>query len=168
MAAANHITQERLRSLLHYSPETGVFTRLRSRRGDAVGKVTGCVDKATGYVKIHIEGFLYLAHRLAWIYMHGDCEGMMVDHINMDRADNRIENLRLVNNSQNMHNRLATKASKTGYKGVYITPSTGRFTTKIKIGKKPVSLGTYATPELAYEAYKKAAAELLPDYCRVS
>ena len=168
MAAANHITQERLRSLLHYSPETGVFTRLRSRRGDAVGKVTGCVDKNTGYVKIHIEGFLYLAHRLAWIYMHGDCEGMMVDHINMDRADNRIENLRLVNNSQNMHNRLATKASKTGYKGVFVVPSTGRYIAKIKVNGKPRSLGTFATAELAFEAYQKAANDLLPEFCRVA
>ena len=168
MAAANHITQERLKSLLHYEPDTGVFTRLRSRRGDAVGKVTGCVDKTTGYVKIHIEGFLYLAHRLAWIYMHGDPEGMMVDHINMNRSDNRIQNLRLANNSQNMHNRLATKVSKTGFKGVFLMPATGRYTTKIKVGKKQVSLGTFATPEMAYEAYSKAAVELMPEYCRVA
>jgi hypothetical protein len=67
-----------------------------------------------------------------------------------------------------MHNRLATKASQTGYKGVFVVPSTGRYIAKIKVNGKPRSLGTFATAELAFDAYRKAANDLLPEFCRVA
>lgn len=170
MAVKNHITQSELKLALSYDRETGVFTRIciPGTRVDLVNKKTNCLDSSTGYIRIRVDNRLYYAHRLAWLYEFGEVPSLYVDHINGVKSDNRIQNLRLADNSQNMHNRMATKASKTGYKGVFITPSTGKYIAKIKINGKPKSLGTYETAELAFDAYKKAADEFFPEFCRVT
>lgn len=111
------ITQEFLRSVLHYSPETGEFTWINSRRSGWNGKKAG--SKLDGYLAIKIDGIRYLSHRLAWLYVNGEFPDGEIDHINVSRTDNRIENLRLAGDSGNSINRPKTKANTSGYKGVY-------------------------------------------------
>src|ERR1700719_1662744 len=98
------IDDDRLRELLSYDPETGVFRWLVRKRqnvkaGDVAGSFDGC-----GYCKISIDRRAYKAHRLAWLYMTGEWPPAEIDHINMNRADNRFANLRLATRHQNMAN----------------------------------------------------------------
>src|SRR5690606_34614864 len=95
------LTQQRLKELLYYDPETGIFTRLvgrsgpRARAGDVAGS-----DNGKGYIRIYVDGRPYKAHRLAWFYMHGEWPEE-IDHRNGERADNRLSNLRPVTRQQN-------------------------------------------------------------------
>jgi hypothetical protein len=100
------ITAERLRQLLHYDPERGVFTWLsrpaeRSWNTRFAGTRAGTIN-GLGYVVIGILGRRYKAHRLAWLYVHGEWPGRELDHINCDKSDNRIANLRPATRSQNI------------------------------------------------------------------
>ena len=89
------LTYERLRELLHYDPETGAFTWIKStyRKGQP-GTPAGCLSKRLGYILIGIDKRLYYAHRLAFLWMTKQWPEKEVDHINLDKADNRWANLR--------------------------------------------------------------------------
>ena len=80
--------QIRLMYLMHYDPETGLFTRLTSNRKDRIG-VTPGARNTNGHVQIRVDGVLYMAHRLAWLYVHGSFPQKQLDHINGDKTDNR-------------------------------------------------------------------------------
>jgi len=113
------LTQERLKHLLHYNPDTVVFTWLSkpSRRINS-GSIAGRIKPKKGYVEIGISGRIYLAHRLAWLYIYGTWPKEQVDHINGIRNDNRIKNLRLATTSQNQWNKKMQKNNTSGIKGV--------------------------------------------------
>ena len=101
------LTQERLRALLDYNPDTGVFTWKVDRNNNAKqGSVAGCISKGNKYVSIYVDGKQYSGHRLAWLWMYG-CFPSEIDHINRNRSDNRICNLRSVSRQQNILNKEA-------------------------------------------------------------
>ena len=109
------LTAEKLHSILHYDPATGQFTwkwRINGRmRPDprCLGKIAGTKNKS-GYVAIGIDGKLYRAGRLAWLYFYGSWPTNTIDHINHDRTDNRICNLRDITNAENVrHRRIKAK-----------------------------------------------------------
>lgn len=108
------VTQERLKELLEYNPDTGLFTRLMSIGNQKVGNIAGTLRK-DGYIQIKVDGKPYLAHQLAFLYMEGYFPEM-VDHINRIGGDNRWVNLRESNNQENQRNKAAR--SKSGYLGV--------------------------------------------------
>jgi hypothetical protein len=98
------LTQQRLHELLHYDPSTGAFTwRVAPNRRIIAGSVAG-VTETNGYRRIRIDGRQYGAHRLAWLYMHGEFPPNDIDHINRTRDDNRSTNLRAVTRKENMTN----------------------------------------------------------------
>lgn len=151
------ITQELLHELFTYD---GKDLRWRVKRpyakkGD-VGVVAGGINKV-GYRRITIDDTQYLAHRLIWMFVHGDWPSGMIDHINRVKTDNRIENLREADMTLNVRNRGAYP-SKTGVKGVY--PQKNRFRASIQIGDKQTHLGTFDTIEEARAARKDAEARL--------
>ena len=113
------ITQERLKELLRYEPDTGKFYWLGGRRGGntAAGKPAGAITR-NGYVRIASGGKAYLAHRLAWLYVNGELPEVSVDHINNNTTDNRICDLRLATFSENQYNRRVAKNNKSGIKGL--------------------------------------------------
>jgi hypothetical protein len=159
--ATQTLTQARLKELLDYNQETGVFTWLvRTSRRINVGDISGCPD-ANGYLLIGIDRHLYKAHRLAFLWVEGVWPQSHVDHRNGIPQDNRFCNLRKATNSENMQNeRHARKNNKCGLLGV--SPNNQGFLAQIVIPGKTLYLGTFKTPELAHAAYLKAKHEHHP------
>jgi hypothetical protein len=160
------LTAERLRQFLAYDSETGVFTRLLLGRGRhkpvtaPPGVVAGCLGVG-GYIYIKVGRTGYKAHRLAWLYVHGSWPKHSIDHINGDRADNRIANLRDVNNMTNAENRRGVNAMNLlGYAGV--SRHGARFRARLTVNKKTLRLGDFDTPEEAHAVYLAAKRELHP------
>ncbi len=113
------ITQEKLKSILEYDSNTGIFIWLNANSNRVKnGSIAGTLMNK-GYIHIKIQGKKYLAHRLAWLYVYGIWPLKFVDHKNNIRSDNRIDNLREATNSQNICNRTKQKNSTSGYKGIY-------------------------------------------------
>lgn len=150
------LTAGKLRELLEYDPETGIFIRKKSMRSDRIGKSAGCMQP-TGYVIISVLCKPYLAHRLAWLYVNGTWPSGDIDHINRDKSDNRISNLRDVSRSENMGNATATKVSKTGMRGVHFAKHAGRYRAQIRDRGVMRSLGYFDTAADARAAYEAAA-----------
>lgn len=149
MAKAD-LTAQRLRELLHYDSETGLFTRA------ATGKPAGCVAP-TGYISISVDGKDYLGHRLAWLYVHGEWPKQMIDHVNGVRNDNIFTNLRDVSsrvNGQNQRKPAARNGS--GYLGVSWAEDRGKWTAQINIDGRVTKLGRFTSPEDAHAAYLAA------------
>lgn len=128
-------------------------------RGNArAGAIAGSVS-TNGYRYVLLRRKGYLAHRLVWLFAHGAWPEKKLDHINGNRMDNRLENLREVSNEGNGENmRRATAANKLGVLGVCQTPN-GRYAAHIRYAGKRHHLGTFDTPELAHSAYLKAKRE---------
>lgn len=110
-----------LKELLRYEYETGLFYWIKSGKGRKFGQPAGCVDNVVGYVRIGINGHLYLAHRLAWLYVYGDYpneEQPYIDHIDGNPSDNRIENLKVSSLAENQKNRQMQSNNTSGVTGV--------------------------------------------------
>ena len=139
--------------------------RIRTSNRINVGDIAGYRKKSTGYVQMFFNKKHLFAHRLIWIYHNGDIpDKFQIDHINGIRHDNRIENLRLVTNTQNSYNRPKSIKSTSGYKGVYWNIGAEKWESKIQIDGILKHLGLFITKELAYEAYCKAAKQVQGDY----
>jgi len=153
-----HLTQERLKEVLDYNPETGIFVwKVQNGKRIKAGDIAGSVNKR-GYTVIGVDLNLCRAHRLAWFYMYGKWPDDQIDHINGQRSDNRICNLRDVTNQVNSQNlKQATRVkSSTSYLGVYKTRKSKPWRAQISVDKKARHIGYYKTPEEANEAYLKA------------
>jgi len=149
------VTCEELKRRLKYNKKTGWFTWLvvRSKKV-AVGDRAGYEHK--GYRHIELNDRYYAEHRLAWFYVTGQWPDRLVDHKNLNRADNRWGNLRLTTDSQNQHNTTVRLTNRTGFLGVY--ERDGRFRARIEIDGHRIGLGDYARPEQAARAYEEARA----------
>lgn len=156
------VTRERLIELLNYDPETGIFfwkkpTASWLRCGDLAGSAT-----KDGAVRIKIDGRLYLAHRLAWLYFYGDWPERCIDHINRDRSDNRISNLRLASRVENGQNSNVQKNNKSGVTGVYWRSDRHAWRAEITVNKKKIILGSYQNKCDAINARSKAEEKFFP------
>ena len=157
------LTAERLRELFHYNSETGVLTRLvRTSNSVKVGDVAGWLT-SEGYIRIRVDGRPHMAHRLAWLYIHGRFPPAETDHANGIRDDNRIINLRAVTNGENQQNqRRARSNSASGLLGACWSAPHRKWRAKIKLNGKMLHIGLFSTAELAHAAYVAAKRELHP------
>ena len=129
------ITQQELKELLHYNPETGIFTwKVSTARRVSSGDVA-VTKRKDGYIQIKLNNELILSHRLIWIYMYGYLP-KYIDHINGQRDDNRIINIREVSNQQNSLNSKISKNNTSGIKGVYWDKSRNKWTVRLAIDGK--------------------------------
>lgn len=113
-----------MKDRLSYDRETGGFFWRKRSGSQCAGNKAGTVS-ADGYVKIKITGKMFMAHRLAWLFTYGDWPRGEIDHINGDRADNRISNLRDVSRSANQRNAKRRRDNTSGITGVKMIVHTG-------------------------------------------
>lgn len=159
------LTAEYLRSILHYDPETGLFTwRERADmspqwNGRYAGQRAGSPlpNKHTTYIRIKINDRAYKAHRLAWLYVTGEWPSGRLDHRDGDGLHNWFDNLREATGTQNKGNSRRPSHNTTGLKGVRRSHNGKRWAAQIKINGRYLHLGMYDTPELAHAAYVEAA-----------
>ena len=148
------------RTVLKYDPETGHFAWIVNSTRIKVGDKAGTVD-SRGYIRIRIGSRKYAAHRLAWTIATGKSPGeKTIDHINGDKSDNRIANLRLATNAENQRNKGAYRCKAALPKGVFWNKDKGRFHAAIRVDRKLNHLGYFDTQEQAELAYAEAAKKL--------
>lgn len=166
------LTAERLRKVLNYDAVSGEFTWLVSQGSVRAGAVAGNVKfyPRTGrtYVHIKIDRKLYSAHRLVWLYVHAEWPAQEIDHIDGDGLNNSLANLREATKSQNMCNQGANRRNTSGFKGVSWHNGDRKWRARIRLNNCYKFLGNFDSPEAAYAAYCKAAAELHGEYARVA
>ena len=149
------LTQERLKELLNYNPETGIFTwigksgvRSHIKLGDIAGSISN------GYLQISISNKIYKSHRLAWLYMTGKFPENQIDHIDLVKSNNKFSNLRDVSNSENLQNiKTRKKHNKSGYLGVCKTKQTKKFKASITLRGKSIHIGYFSSACDAHHAY---------------
>lgn len=136
----NDLTQERVRELFDYDPETGSLIRIAKKKGSkGIGSIAGCVGKR-GYSYTAIDGKSYRTHRVIWLWHYGYFPENNLDHINRKKTDNRIENLREVSQSCNLRNSSIRNDNKTGVKGVRWDKRDSAWVVSIKYSGKEYSL----------------------------
>lgn len=165
-----NLKRGRLIDLVLYDPITGKFVWRHSVKGHIKqGEPAGSIDPR-GYWSMRIDNEWYAGHRLAWLWVYGRWPSGEIDHINMNRADNRIDNLREATRSQNLHNGPARSHNSHGTKGItklkYNGKWNGRWVAQIQRNKKQHYLGTFATAEEAHQAYRAAAEKFYGQFAR--
>lgn len=161
-----NISAEEVRHLLDYDPATGEFIWKNPKPGLNKGAIAGTTSPF-GYRIIMINQICYRAHWLAWLILHGEWPTHFIDHINLDRSDNRQENLREATNGQNVANSLQLRKISGLPKGV-IKYKNGRFGAQIVANKVHHYLGIFDSAEDAHAAYAKKATELHGEFARAS
>jgi len=171
---APYLDRALLRAILHYNPDTGVFTWLDRAdmrpqwNGRYAGKQAGFDTTTDGkhfYRSIRIFDWPFMAHRLAFLYMTGKWPNQIVDHADLDGLNNKWRNLRPANKIQNGANARLSRSNKSGFKGVS-RDATGRFRATIQENGRQQWLGYYDTAEEAHAVYLSAAKEIHGEYAR--
>lgn len=155
--------QEELRKLVTYDGSTGEFHTINGGGMKRPGEKIGYIEKKSGRIRISFWSVQYFAHRLAWIYEYGDIpDGLMIDHIDGDRQNNRIANLRLVTHSENMQNIHCPPKNKHGLRGVQFCKHKKKFRAVIRVNDVRKHLGYFDCADKAHAAYLEAKKVLHP------
>lgn len=150
----NDPTQEYLKARFDYHPDGKLISKISSgntKKGSVIG-----YSRKDGYISTEFDDKLRMVHRLIYIWHYGDAGNYHIDHINSNRSDNRIENLRLVTRSQNQQNAKTRCTNTTGYKNVSYSNRKGRvrrFFSRITIDGKQKVIGYFMTAKEAHDAY---------------
>lgn len=162
------LAQNELKRRLRYDADSGIFTWLITPNNYVqAGRAAGakCTD---GYIQISINGRIYNAHRLAWLYITGEWPALQIDHINGVRDDNRFFNLRQATREQNGANQKRADDNLSGYKGVTFRKDRKAkpWQARIRKDRQCVHLGFFVDPQSAHSAYREAALRLFGDFAR--
>ena len=154
------LTAERLREVLHYDPETGVFTRAVKRAWNALGSEN--VLPTHGYLKLGVDGVQYFAHRLAWLHVHGSWPREFIDHMNGCKTDNRIANLREASSRTNCENRHEARSDNvsSGILGVHWSEYHQKWKAQIRVNGRLKHLKYCNSIDEARDVYLNAKRKL--------
>lgn len=164
VSAEIEITLDVVRRLVRYDAKEGKLYWLKNTGGKGFADSECGYIADSGYRMMGFAGIEVRAHRIVWLLEHGafPAEDLVIDHINRNRSDNRIENLRAVPQVLNAHNIVkAKKNSTTGLLGVHRNKK--RFSAGLYVDHKPKHLGTFDTPEQAHAAYVEAKKTFYPE-----
>lgn len=154
------LTQARVRELFDYDQKIGNLIRRTSQSSkNSVGDIVGYRGN-NGYLYVRVDGRLYLVHRVIWMYVHGYFPEHYIDHINRDKCDNRLENLREATNKCNMRNSKLRSDNKTGITGIFLLKDRGKWLANIRVDNKTKFLGEFIDFTEAV-AHRLAAEECL-------
>ena len=160
------VTQKRLRELFDYNTETGLFTRIAPVRKANVGDIAGAKAK-NGYITISVDCKRYYAHRLAFIYMNGDCP-KTVDHKDRVRCNNKWSNLRESTAQLQEANKTKCQGKTSKYKGVHFNKNLGKYVARIKIAGNGYHLGCFVDEDDAARSYNDAAINAFGKYAVIN
>jgi hypothetical protein len=160
---APSLTKETIDKILHVDPLTGEITRKRTNGVGKAGMRAGTIVE-NGYRHLRVDGHRALAHRLMWFYVHGYWPRAEVDHINGDRDDNRISNLRLCCRSENNMNSGIPRHNTSGFKGAYFSTRRDHWVAEILVHRTKKYLGSFGSAAEAGAAYQAAAKEFYGDF----
>lgn len=147
---------ENIREAFEYDPKSGALTRLFK---GGTRRTVGSGKTAVDYIKVGFNGSEYPAHRLIWWLVYGELPSRFVDHINGDKSDNRLSNLRLASDAENKRNVGKRRHNTSGFKGVTFDKANGRWLAHATFNGKGIHLGRHTTREgaaAAYAAFAKA------------
>lgn len=152
--------------LMEYQPLTGNFIRRRAKGGHRAGTIVGFLSN-DGYVRINIraKGQIFFAHRLAWLFAHGEWPGGQIDHINGVKTDNRLANLRVVSNRGNQQNQQRHRDGE--FVGVRFRIGAGNWQATIRDQGVRFHLGTFQTAAEAALTYQLALKDLQLGYAEM-
>ena len=159
------LTQSRLCDLFSYDRDTGLFIRKVRVANAMPGEVASC-KMANGYIVIRVDGQIYLAHRLAWLYVTGSFPSYELDHKDGNPSNNAILNLRPATRLQNCRNVRIAKSNTSGVKGVSWSKQKKKWSAQISFKNKIIHLGLFVDIEQAAQAYKRKATELFEEFVR--
>ena len=161
------ITQSRLKDLLSYDPDSGVFRWTAPRRGVVVGQECGRIS-VHGYREICVDCKLYRANRLAFMYMLNRWPIGDAEHENRDKSDNRWSNLRDASRSQNSVNVAVKASNKSGFIGVHWDRARQRWHAQIRVEGRKKNLGRYLDPVVAARVYDAAAVAQFGEFAELN
>ena len=152
----SELTADRVRELFDYDAATGSLTWRVTRGGTArAGSAAGGVN-GNGYLVVKIHQRSYLNHRIAWFWSYGEWPLDQIDHINRDRLDNRLDNLRPASNTENRRNSSVNRNNNSGIPGVSFLGRLGKWQANIRVNRKLLYLGVFATQSDAAEVRRAA------------
>jgi hypothetical protein len=157
------LTQQELMTILNYDPNTGLFRwKYQIGNGKRIPNAIAGSKKKDGYIYIGVNGKVYKAHRLAWLYVTGSWPSNTIDHINGIKDDNRFNNLRDIEHRFNVQNISVPKNNTTGYTGVSWHKASQKWLAKIRINHKAIHLGIFDNINDAIAARKTAEQQYHP------
>lgn len=160
------ISQEELRRLFDYNPETGVLSRLvKTGRNCSLGPVSSTPNN-NGYILVRVGGRKHSAHRIIWAWMTGVRPDIDIDHRDLNKANNKWSNLRLATRSQNQANCNLPANNTSGKKGVSYCSKRMKFQAQIRVDDRLIFLGRFGKLEHAAAAYDKAAKQHFGEFAR--
>lgn len=158
----------RLHSYLRFDPESGrFFWRKKPSKRIPIGAPAG-FPTGTGQIRIELAGVRYWAHHLTWLFTYGEWPNGILDHINGNPDDNRIDNLRPADSSKNMQNSKLFCTNSSGFKGVSFCRQTQKWRASITKDTRKHCLGRFSTPDLAHAAYRQAAERMFGEFARAA
>ena len=152
---------------IDYNSETGtmIWKKVLSNRTKA-GALCGANVDSKGYARVCFAGKQYRAHRVAWALFYGVDPDRQIDHINGDRQDNRIENLRLATNTQNSRNTKLSRNNTSGVTGVTFSTAAQKWIAQITVSRKNVYIGVFPDKVDAIKARKQAESQYFGQFAR--
>ena len=163
------MTKERLLEMFEHDARRGVLIwKAKPNRKIIIGTIAGSLNKTTGYIQVRIDGVVYSLHRLIWLYVHGTWPRDEIDHIDLNKTNNRIENLREATSSNNKCNQTVRSDSMSRVRGIYEDKRriARRFRPHVAINGKRHWLGSFASKEEAAAVRRASVVKYHGDFAR--